>query len=59
MNRVELKIYYREGNVTKVRCTVNKWKFQDTMMGEQFITLNITSEVPIDFAVGDLSLIHI
>ena len=53
MNRVELKIYYREGNVTKVRCTVNKWKFQDTMMGEQFITLNITSEVPIDFAVGD------
>ena len=53
MNRVELKIYYREGNVTKVRCTVNKWKFQDTMMGEQFITLNITSEIPIDFAVGD------
>ena len=53
MERVELNIYYRDGNETKLRCTVNKWKFQDTMMGEQFITLNITSEVPIDFAVGD------
>jgi len=53
MERVELKIYYTENDVTKLRCTVNKWKFQDTMMGEQFITFNITSETPIDFAVGD------
>ncbi len=36
-----------------VRCVVNKWKFQDAMMGEQCITFDITSEKPIDFAVGD------
>lgn len=53
MESVELKIFYIDDNVTKLRCKVNKWKFQDTLMGEQFITFNITSAIPIDFAVGD------
>lgn len=35
------------------RAIVNKWKFQDSMMGEQFITFTLTSEKPIDWAVGD------
>lgn len=57
MSRVELHIF-PIGNATGtpaggVRCVVNKWKFQDKMMGEQFITFNITSEKPIDWAVGD------
>ncbi len=53
MNRVELRIFYKEGNVTKLRCIVNKWKFQDAMMGEQYLTFTISSETPIDWAVGD------
>ena len=53
MNRVELKIYYIDNDVRKIRCIANKWKFQDSMMGEQFIMFNVTSEIPIDFAVGD------
>ena len=52
MERIELKIY-QAGSTTKLRATANKWKFQDSMMGEQFITLNIMSEKPIDWAVGD------
>ena len=57
MSRVELHIF-PVGNATGttaggVRCVVNKWKFQDKMMGEQFITFNITSEKPIDWSVGD------
>lgn len=52
MNRVRLDIICTDDH-TKTRCTANRWKFQDTMMGEQFITFSITSETPIDFAVGD------
>lgn len=52
MERIELKIY-QAGSTTELRATANKWKFQDSMMGEQFITLNIMSEKPIDWAVGD------
>lgn len=55
MERIELKIICTDDH-TKSRCTANKWKFQDTMMGEQFITFSITSEVPIDFAVGDFCI---
>lgn len=53
MERVELRICYNENNATKLRCAVNKWKFQDAMMGEQYVTFTITSEKPIDWAVGD------
>lgn len=53
MERVSLNIYYTQAGERQLRCTVNKWKFQDTMMGEQFLTFSITSEVPIAFCVGD------
>ena len=57
MSRVELHIL-SVGNATGapsggLRCTVNKWKFQDKMMGEQFVSFNVTSEKPIDWSVGD------
>lgn len=60
MSKVEL-IIYRSGNTSGtaaggVRCTVNKWKFQDKMMGEQFVSFNITSEKPIDWSIGDYCL---
>lgn len=63
MNRVELRIL--KAKTTKAsgnngsslqsheRAIINKWKFQDSMMGEQFITFTITSETPIDWEVGD------
>ena len=53
MSRVELEIYYKDGSVTKQRAVVNKWKFLDSMMGEQYIMFNITSETPIAWAIGD------
>ena len=43
-----------ESGLVKVRTKVNKWKFQDAMMGEQYIMFTITSEKPIDFSVGDI-----
>lgn len=52
MERIELKIY-QAGSTTALRARANKWKFQDTVMGEQFITCTITSETPIDWAIGD------
>ena len=51
MNRIEL-IIYQAGTETK-RASANKWKFQDSMMGEQFITCTVTSEKPIPWAIGD------
>ena len=53
MDRVELKIYYAEDNAAKQRCTVSRWKFYDSMMGEQYILFTLTSEKPVDWAVGD------
>ena len=56
MERVELKIYHDvalPSPHSELRAVVNKWKFQDAMMGEQFITFTITSETPIDWSVGD------
>lgn len=53
MERVKLVIMYDDGGTAKVRAVVNKWKFQDTMMGEQYVLFNITSEKPIYWAVGD------
>ena len=52
MGRIELDIF-KSGSTTDVRATANKWKFQDVVMGEQFITCTITSEVPIDWEIGD------
>lgn len=62
MSRIELKIYRSGVNVANIqqlneqdilRTIVNKWKFQDKMMGEQFITFSVTCEKPIDWAIGD------
>ena len=60
MDRVELKIYKNtavtqqsRNNPASWRTVVDKWKFQDAMMGEQYVTFTITSEKPIDWAVGD------
>lgn len=53
MGKIELKIYYKSDGSTKVRTSVNKWKFQDTMMGEQYIMFNVFCEQPISWAVGD------
>jgi len=53
MSKIALPIYYDENSEAKLRCTVDKWKFQDSMMGEQFITFTVTSERPIPWAIGD------
>ena len=37
----------------RVRCVVKKWQFQDSVMGEQYISFTISSEAPIEWAVGD------
>lgn len=53
MDRIELRLLYKDGNLNKTRAVVNKWKFQDAMMGEQYITFTVSSEKPIDWAIGD------
>ena len=53
MSKVELQILYNDNGTNKVRAVVNKWKFQDAMMGEQYITFTVSSEKPIDWAIGD------
>lgn len=53
MERIELRILYKDGNEEKIRAIANKWTFSDTMMGEQAVMCNIVSEKPIPFAVGD------
>ena len=53
MSRIELQILYNDNGTNKVRAIVNKWKFQDAMMGEQYIMFTVASEKPIDWAVGD------
>lgn len=53
MGRVGLSIYRTVDGTEVLVAEVNKWKFQDTAMGEQFITCTVTSEIPIDWAVGD------
>lgn len=50
----KLNIYYNDANGERqIRYTANRWQWQDAVMGEQYITLNAQSEVPIPFAVGD------
>lgn len=51
MDRVELKIY--DAVTKQQKACVNRWKFQDAMMGERFITFTVTSEKPIEWSVGD------
>ena len=53
MGIVGLDIYRTVDGTETLVAKVNKWKFQDTVMGEQFITCTVTSEVPIDWSVGD------
>lgn len=53
MDRVELRILYKENGDNKTRAIVNKWKFCDSVMGEQYLTFSIASEKPIDWAIGD------
>ena len=53
MGAVWLDIYRLVGGVETLVAKANKWKFQDTVMGEQFITCTITSETPIDWEIGD------
>lgn len=48
-----MQILYNDNGTNKVRAVVNKWKFQDAMMGEQYITFTVSSEKPIDWAIGD------
>lgn len=50
----KLNIYYNDvQGERQIRYTANRWQWQDAVMGEQYITLNAQSEVPIPFAVGD------
>lgn len=53
MSKIALQILHDRGNVTKQKAVVNKWKFQDAMMGEQYISFTITSEKPIAWEIGD------
>lgn len=53
MGAVGLKIYRSVNQTDILVASVEKWKFQDTVMGEQFITCNVISETPIDWAIGD------
>ena len=53
MGAVGLDIYRLVGGTQTLVAKANKWKFQDAVMGEQFIICTITSEKPIDWAVGD------
>ena len=53
MGAVELGIYRLVDGTKTLVAKADKWKFQDAVMGEQFITCTVTSEVPIDWSVGD------
>ena len=55
MDRIELRII-KVGTVGEQRTVVNKWTFSDAMMGEQYLTFNITSENPIDWSIGDFCI---
>lgn len=50
----KLNIYYNDAQGERqIRYTANRWQWQDAVMGEQYITLNAQSDVPIPFSVGD------
>ena len=50
----KLNIYYNDAlGERQIRYTANKWQWQDAVMGEQYITFDAQSDVPIPFSVGD------
>ena len=49
----KLDILYSESGISGVRCSVEKWEFHDTVMGEQYIIFNHTAEKPVEWAIGD------
>lgn len=50
----KLNIYYNDAQGERqIRYTANRWQWQDAVMGEQYITLDAQSDVPIPFSVGD------
>lgn len=49
----KLDVLYTKNNTTKIRCSVERWEFHDTIMGEQYISFNLLSEKPIEWAIGD------
>ena len=50
----KLNIYYNDAHGERqIRYTANRWQWQDAVMGEQYITLDAQSDVPIPFSVGD------
>lgn len=53
MGVVVLDIFRDIEGTEKVIAKANKWRFQDVVMGEQFITCTITSEIPIEWEIGD------
>ena len=48
-----LPILYEQDGNTYLRALVEKWDFQDVMMGEQYVSFNISSSKPIEWKVGD------
>lgn len=48
-----LPILYEQDGNTYLRALVEKWDFQDVMMGEQYVSFNISSSKPIEWEVGD------
>ena len=51
-----LIIYYNDADGKQhVRCKVPKWQFTDKAMsvGEQYVSFNLESEVPVNFGIGD------
>lgn len=54
MKGEKLFILYKDSNNSvKERCRIDKWTFQDRIMGEQCITFSTECEKPIPFAIGD------
>lgn len=56
MEAKPLLVYYNDADGKRhVRCKVPKWQFSDKAMsvGEQYVSFNLESEVPVNFTIGD------
>ena len=56
MEAKPLIVYYNDADGKQhVRCKVPKWQFTDKAMsvGEQYVSFNLESEVPVNFGIGD------